>query len=415
MFDTATRDFVRQDVLARFLRYVRIHTTSDERSRTKPSTPGQWDLLRLLEAECHALGLDDVHLSTAGAVYATLPARAGATGAPFGLLAHVDTSPEQPGAGVDPQCHAAWDGAPIRFPRDPDLVLTIDDSPELATCRGDTIITAAGDTLLGADDKAGVAEILAAVAALRRFPALPHGEVRICFTSDEEIGRGTEGLELERLPRCCYTIDGGTVGELEAECFDAWKATLDFKGVGVHPAVAYGKMVHAAAAAGRLVAALPRAESPECTREREGFFYLTRLEGGCETARVELILRDFERERNQARRALLEELCARVQEDTPGLRIEIDFREQYRNMREGIARHPELLERARAALRDAGIAPREHPIRGGTDGSLLTQLGHPTPNLFTGGQLAHSRREWVALGSLCAASETIIHLARHWA
>jgi tripeptide aminopeptidase len=403
------------DVLDRFLRYVQIYTTSDERSSTIPSTPRQLDLLRLLADEARALGLETRLDEARGFTLATLPARPGVTAEPFALYAHVDTSPEQPGEGVRPICHIDWDGGPIRFEDDDELTLDRSDSPELADLLGETIITSSGGTLLGADDKAGVAEILAALAALRQSDDLPHGEIVACFTTDEEIGRGTEGLDLSLLPRYGYTMDGGTAGELEDECFDAWRVDVAVTGVGVHPGTAKGRMVHAGMILARLLSALPEKDVPEHTEDREGFTYLSESRGTVEHASATLIVRDFEADANQARIARIREIAGEVEARFPGCRIELSTSEQYRNMRDILREHPHVIEWAEGAIRDAGLEPIRHPIRGGTDGSLLTQAGHPTPNIFAGGMLAHSRKEWIAHRSLCQATETIIHLARRWA
>ncbi len=349
MVNAEIRGFLREQARGRFLRYVRANTKSDESSATHPSTSCQWDLLRMLEQECRDLGLADVNVGDAGYVYATLPARPGTACEPFGLLAHVDTSPEQPGDGVKPVLHKQWDGSAIRFEDAPDLALTPKDCPELAHFKGDTIITASGGTLLGADDKAGVAEIMAAVAALRHFKDLPHGEVRVCFTSDEEVGAGTVGIDLSRLPKYCYTMDGGFPGELEAECFDAWKVELRFRGIGVHPGYAKGKLVNAATSAARFLAELPESETPERTAGREGFYYVYDLSAGCDQAKVGLIVRDFEAPANQARIARLQDLARTFEARYPGLAVQVEAREQYRNMREIIKDHPRVVELAYAA------------------------------------------------------------------
>ncbi len=408
------RDRLLEDVRARFLRYVAIHTTSDEKSPASPSTERQWDLLRLLADECRALGLAAVTLGEKGYVYATLPASPGVASPAIGLLAHVDTSPEQPGEWVKPIRHQAWDGSPIRFPDDPALLLTTADSAELADFAGDTIITASGHTLLGADDKAGVAEIMTALAMLRRFPELRHCELRACFTSDEEIGRGTRGLDLERLPRYCYTMDGSYPGELEDECFDAWRVGLAFTGVGVHPGFAKGKMVNAAHACARFLAELPADESPERTDGRAGFYHLYSFSGDCERADAAVIVRDFDESENRRRIARIEALGREFERRYPRLGIALDIRHQYQNMREVLAQHPQVVELARLAIEDTGLAVLRRSIRGGTDGSQLSRLGHPTPNIFAGGMLFHSRKEWIAESSLARAAETIVHLARRW-
>lgn len=415
MITDEIRAFILEDARQRFLRYVQVHTTPDDESPTIPSTERQFDLLRMLADELRELGLVDIELADNGFVYATLPARAGAEATPFGLLAHVDTSPDQPGDGVKPVRHENWDGSPITFAEDPELTLTIEDSEELRDVIGETIITASGRTLLGADDKAGVAEIMTAMAVLNKYPELPHGEIRVCFTGDEEIGRGTQGLDLSKLPKFCYTVDGGPPGELEDECFDAWRARVHIKGVGVHPGFAKDKMINAARLASRFVAALPAEESPERTDGRDGFFHITNLKGDCENAEIDMIIRDFEESRNRQRMAFLEEIKARFEKDEPGCVIEVSTQHQYHNMGEILRQNPAVVEKAEQAILASGLKVHRVSIRGGTDGSALCQQGHPTPNLFAGGILFHSRREWIAESSLVKATETILHLARLWA
>ncbi|MBD3336331.1 MAG: peptidase T [Candidatus Eisenbacteria bacterium] len=416
MVTDAMRDFILNDARDRFLRYVRVHTTPDEESPTTPSTERQFDLARMLEGELRELGLEDVHCDDHAYVYATLPAREDARRAPaIGLVSHMDTSPDQPGENVQPMRHEDYDGGEIRFPDDPKLILSPKDSPQLAQLAGDTIITASGTTLLGADDKAGVAEIMAALAAWQRFPDLPHGEIRVCFTPDEEIGRGTVKLDLQRLPRYCYTMDGEAPGDIETECFDAWRTDFAFKGVGVHPGYAKNKMINAAAVAARFIAALPEWETPEHTADREGFYHLVSFEGDFENAKASTILRDFEEEANSSRIEHLKALIRTFESRYPGLAIDFKVRHQYRNMRDIIREHPRVVELAVKAIEDAGLKPRLKSIRGGTDGSALTQKGHPTPNIFTGGFLFHSRREWIAESSLVKGAETLLHLAARWA
>lgn len=415
MITDEIRAFALEDARARFLRYVQVHTTPDDASPTVPSTPRQFDLLRLLADELRELGLAEVELTDNGFVYATLPAREGVTAPAFGLLAHVDTSPDQPGDEVKPVRHVNWDGSPITFAEDPDLTLTVEDSEELRHFRGETIITASGRTLLGADDKAGIAEIMATMAVLRQYPELPHGEIRVCFTNDEEIGRGTQGLDFDRLPKFCYTVDGGFPGELEDECFDAWRARVKIQGVGVHPGYAKDKMINAARVAARFVAELPAEQSPERTAGREGFFHPTSLEGNCEKAEIDMIIRDFEEARNQQRLAVLDELKARIEADNPGCTITIETEHQYHNMAEILRQNPEVLAKAQEAMEAAGLKVIRKAIRGGTDGSALCQKGHPTPNLFAGGLLFHSRREWIAESAILNSVLTLLHLARLWA
>ncbi len=414
MFTEEIRQFFKQDVKGRFLRYVQIYTTSDENNQETPSTERQFDLARLLEKELRELGLQDVVCDENAYVYGTLPASPGVNAPVIGLLAHIDTSPDQPGENVKPIVHENWDGSPISFPDDPELFLTIADSPELKHFLGENIITASGKTLLGADDKAGVAEIMSAAATLSKFPSIPHGEIRVIFTPDEEIGRGTVKINRDKLPLYCYTLDGSFPGEIEGENFDAWRADIQFKGVGVHPGYAKNKMINASAIASRFVAALPEWQTPEHTEEREGFFHLVSINGDFENAKVTLIIRDFEESINKKRLDLLESMKVMFEKRYPGLVITPKITHQYENMREGIAKHPQMIERAQLAIEDAGIKVIHKLIRGGTDGARLTQLGHPTPNLFSGGLLFHSRREWIAESSLTKAVETILHLARRW-
>jgi len=316
---------------------------------------------------------------------------------------------------VEPILRENYDGGPLKFPKNPDLVLTPEEEPELLIFRGDTLITAAGDTLLGADDKAGIAEIMAALAAFVRFPTLPHPELRIVFTPDEEIGRGTDGIDLSRLGTYGYTMDGGLVGELEDECFNAHKAVLLFKGRNIHPGYAKGKMINAASVAARFIAALPEAESPEHTEKREGFFHMVELKGDENEARATLIIRDFEAAGNERRLELLRRQVAAFEVRYPGLQIAPTFTEQYRNMNEVLSKHPSLVEKAQRAMSAAGVEVIRKAIRGGTDGARLCFMGMPTPNLFAGGMRFHSKTEWIPVSALTKASETILHLCRLWA
>lgn len=405
---------IEADVSDRFDRYVRIHTTSDADSVSKPSTVRQMVLLEMLRNELSDLKLVDIELDPNGFVYATLPSNLVKKVDPFGLMAHVDSSPDQSGENVKPIFHKNWDGSEITFPDDGNLRLGINESPELRNFIGQTIITASGLTLLAADDKAGVAELMAAFKIFQKYSHLPHGEIRLCFTTDEEVGRGIEMIKFEKLPRFLYTMDGGFPGELEIECFDACKIDLKFKGNGVHPGYGHGKMVNAIWAASHFVSAVPWEERPERSKDREGFYHLVSQSGNSEEAQVTLIVRDFDNARNQARLAILRQLKAQVAEQFPGLAIEMSETHQYENMHNEISRHPHIVKIAEQAIRDAGVEVIRRPIRGGTDGARLTAAGHPTPNIFAGGMLFHSRREWVALSSMVKAVETIIHLARRW-
>jgi tripeptide aminopeptidase len=407
--------FLDNEVLTRFLRYVQVYTTSDEAGTTTPSTQRQFDLGKILEKECKELGLKDVVLDEFCYLYATLPASAGVKGTPFGLVAHVDTSPAVSGEHVKPFMHKNYDGSSLTFPDDPNLKVTVEDSPELKEFVGDTIITGSGMTLLGADDKAGVAEIMAAVATMVKFPELKHGEIRICFTPDEEIGMGTAKISLEKLPTYCYTVDGGEPGELEAECFDAWGATVTLKGVSVHPGYAKNKMINAATVLARFLAALPEYETPEHTELREGFFHITGISGSEEEATAKMIIRDFLVPHNEHRMEHLKRLKEYFEFRYPNLKIELELKHQYQNMWTVMEKFPEAVDLARTAMEQAGIPVKLKAIRGGTDGSKLSLMEHPTPNLFAGGMLFHSRKEWVAKSSLSKAATTLVLLAEQWA
>ena len=403
--------FINQDVRERFVRYAQVSTASDPSSATKPSTARQHDLLSMLAHELTALGAHNVTHAPNGFVYATLAENS--PHIPFGLMAHVDTSPDQSGEGVKPLLRENYDGSVLSFPDDPTLTLSPDDSPELKDFIGDTIITASGLTLLGADDTAGVAEIMSAVATFQAFPSLPHGRIEVCFTSDEEIGHGVEGIDTARLPAHLYTMDGSYPGELETECFDALGVTIEFRGRGVHPGYAYGKMINATLLASKFIRALPENERPETTKSRDGFFHVSDITGNNEHATVRLILRDFEHSRNLERLKYVRSVAMEIQNKNPGAVITVSHSHQYENMREELEKHPVVIERALNAIADAGLSVRRKAIRGGTDGSRLTAMGYPTPNIFAGGLLFHSRREWITLSSMTKAVATILHLARH--
>lgn len=319
-----TVSFLESEALARFLRYVKVYTTSDETVSTTPTSQRQFDLGRMLEAELKQLGVKDVVLDEFCYLYATLPPSPGVKGTPFGLVAHSDTSGAVSGENVKPIIHEKYDGSPLSYSDDLNLKLTVEDSSELKDCIGDGIITASGTTLLGADDKAGIAEIMAAVAAFQKFPELKHGEIRICFTPDEEVGMGTAKINLDKLPKYCYTLDGGEPGELEAECFDAWGATITFKGISVHPGYAKNKMINAATVLARFLAALPEYETPEHTELREGFFHITGISGSEEEATAKMIIRDFLVPNNERRMDHLKRLKEYFEYRYPGLKIGLE-------------------------------------------------------------------------------------------
>ena len=401
------------DVLDRFLRYARIDTQSAHGATTSPSTEKQLDLCRLLRDELDEIGLDDVRLDEHGYVYGSL---AGTEGAPaIGLIAHVDTSPDVTGTGVSPIVHEAYDGGAIDLPHE-GVVLDPEALPLLAKKVGHDIVSTDGSTLLGADDKAGVAEIMAAVAYLKRHPEIRHAPIRVCFTVDEEVAGGADHLDIERFgARYAYTLDGSGTGEIEAETFNAARVTVTIRGRSTHPGTAKGQLVNAIKLAADLVAALPRdGLSPETTEEREGFVHPTKIAGGAEQATVELIVRDHDAQKLDEHVALIRRLADDVREREPRAAIDIREEEQYRNMGEVIARYPEVIEAAEEAVRRVGIEPVHAIIRGGTDGARLSQRGLPTPNLFTGGSEYHSRREWASVQDMAAAAAMLVELAQVW-
>ena len=403
------------DVLERFSRYVRVDTQSRREREASPSTPGQLELGRLVLDELRAAGLDDAELDDNGYVMATLPdSNGGQSGPPVGLIAHLDTSPDAPGRGVEPIVHRSYDGGVIELPRggtrlDPAAM------PELADKVGHDVVTASGDTLLGADDKAGVAEIMGAVAYLAAHPELPRPTLRVAFTPDEEIGLGASLFDLDRFGAgCAYTLDGSELGEIQDESFSAVEAVLTIHGVEVHPGQAAGKLVSALRLAAKVVAALPEELAPEHSSGRDGFIHPHELSATADTAHLRAILRDFDEDRLQGHAELLQRTVSDVLRGAPQATYELELRRQYRNMRTYLAAVPEVIAAAEEAIRAEGIEPVRTPIRGGTDGSLLSEMGLPTPNLFTGGHEYHSVREWASLQEMAAAAATIVRLAEVW-
>jgi tripeptide aminopeptidase len=404
------------DVLDRFLRYASIDTQAAYGTDTYPSTLKQLELCRLLADELRALGVEDVEVTEHGYVFATLPA-VESEGAPtVGLIAHVDTSPDAPGANVRPQVWRSYDGGELRLPGNPAQVLSPETSELLAERVGHDIVTSDGTTLLGADDKAGVAEIMAAVAYLTAHPQLARPRVRIAFTVDEEVGHGTDHFDIERFGAdFAYTLDGQQVGEIENETFSAIGMTVTFHGRGVHPGTAKGKLVNAVKLAADFVSRLPKDTlSPETTEGREGFVNPGRMEGGSERALVHLIVRDFEWELLEQHAALVERLANEAVAGIPYASVTVEREVQYRNMREELERHPRVVEAAEEAARRVGLEPARGFIRGGTDGSLLTEKGLPTPNVYTGGNEYHSVREWISVQDMAISAATVVELVRLW-
>ena len=399
--------------LDRFLRYVTVDTRADERNPASPSSPGQLVLLDALAGELRSMGATDVSRDEHGYVMATVPSTVAHAAPVVGFVAHVDTSPEMSGTGVRPIVHAAWSGTDIVLPDAPDAVLRAAEQPELAAQVGHDIVTASGLTLLGADDKAGVAEIMTAVEYLLAHPEIPHGAIRIAFTPDEEIGRGTAHFDVARFgAACAYTLDGGPVGELEAESFSADAATVTFHGFNTHPGYAKGRMVNAIRVAAAFIESLPAAQSPECTEGDQGFLHPYVVDASVERTAVRLILRDFRTAALAVKAALVESLARAAVAAHPGSRCELRVEEQYRNMREVLDGVPHVVEQAAEAMRRTGLTPHRRAIRGGTDGSRLSFMGVPTPNLFAGEHNIHSRLEWTSRQDLDAAVRVIVELAR---
>jgi len=414
-FTSPLAEQLAEDVLERFLRYVRIDTQSAYGTGTMPSTEKQLDLSRLLLSELEEIGLDGVRMDDHGYVYASLPGAENVDA--IGLIAHVDTSPDVTGTNVQPQVLRGWDGNRNELPAEPSQVLDPAEHPALAERVGHDLVTTDGTTLLGADDKAGVAEIMAALAYLKQHPEPRHAPVNVCFTTDEEIGAGADHLDIGEFgARYAYTFDGSGLGEIETETFNACRVVVTIRGSAVHPGSAKGKLVNAVKLVAAFVASLPRdGLSPETTEEREGFVHPTGIEGTAEEAQVVLIVRDHDAAKLEEHLALVRRLADEIAEREPRARVQVDAEEQYRNMREVIDRHPEVVAAAEEAVRRAGAEPVSAIIRGGTDGARLSHRGLPTPNIFTGGQEYHSRREWASVQDMAAAAATAVELARVWA
>jgi tripeptide aminopeptidase len=404
-------------LLDRFCRYVRIDTTAVENAGTYPSSPGQLELGRMLVEELRAIGLSDTVQDEHGIVLATLPATVAHPVPTIAWIAHLDTSPETTGRNVQPIVHENYDGRDLVLPGDPSKVIRTCENPELLLLKGKTLVTTDGTTLLGADDKAGVAVIMEAAAQLMARPELPHGPIRICFTCDEEIGHGVDYLDLQKLGAAVgYTLDGGGQGEIDYETFSADLAVVTIRGVAIHPAIAKGRMINAVRLAGLFLERLPRLSlSPETTAERQGFLHPYRLDGGVAEATLRILLRDFDTPRLADYAELLRTVARTILAEYPQASIEVHITPQYRNMAEGLAKEPRALAFAQEAMRRAGLEPKLTIVRGGTDGSRLTELGLPTPNLSCGEHNLHSPLEWTCVEEMAAAVRVLVELAQVWA
>jgi len=403
-------------VTDRFLRYVVIDTQSDANSKTQPSTEKQKNLGRLLVEELLEIGISDAHLDEHGYVYATIPSNSAKSNVPvICFCAHMDTAPDFSGTNVKPQIVRNYQGGDIRLPGDTSQVIRVADHPVLKDMIGHDIITTDGTTLLGADDKAGIAEIMAAAEFLINNPDIKHGTIRILFTPDEEIGRGVDKVDLAKLGADFgYTMDGETAGTIEDETFSADKVEIAIKGVAIHPGFAYGKMENAIKIAGAIIERLPKDMAPETTKGRDGFIHPTGVSGVMEKANLSFIIRDFTEDGLKSKEALLEKITKEVIESYPGSGYTFTVQEQYRNMKVVLDRHPEIVEYAMEAIRRAGMTPMRGSIRGGTDGSRLSFMGLPCANIFAGGHAFHSPLEFVSSQDMEKAVKTIVGLAKLW-
>ncbi len=402
------------DVLQRFLRYVQVDTQSDDDSETYPSTAKQLDLGKMLAEELREIGLEDVELTEHGYVFATVPGSAGPT---VGLIAHMDTSSDESGTNVKPQVIRDYDGGDIVLPGDTRKVLRPSENPILAERAGHDIVTTDGTTLLGADDKAGVAEIMGAVAYLAAHPEIEHAPIRVGFTVDEEVGRGVDHFDIEEFGAdFAYTLDGSEIGRIDDETFSASEVRIRIEGHSVHPGTSKGKMVNAIKLAARIVERLPQSErSPETTEGRQGFVHPTRITGSTAEAEVRFIARDFDAQKLEEHEQLLRKLAADVAAEEPRADVTVTVEESYRNMKEFLDADPAVTEAADEAARRAGMEPWREPIRGGTDGSMLSARGLPTPNIFTGAHQFHSVLEWASVQDMAASAATIVELVKLWA
>lgn len=406
-----------EQLLARFLRYVTVDTKADPASTTYPSSPGQTTLAAKLRDELRELGVRDAVQDEYGLVYATVPATSESRGCPtIAWNAHVDTSPEAPGKDVRPQVIRGYAGGDLVLPGDRTQVIREQENPELRQLVGATLITTDGTTLLGADDKAGIAVIMQSVATLLAHPEIAHGPIRILFTCDEEIGKGVDHVDLKRLGAdACYTLDGPAANSIDVETFSADLATVTITGINIHPSIAKDRMVNAIKSAARFLSALPQDLAPEVTADREGFVHPYQIEGQVDRVVIRLLLRDFVTERLAEQADLLRQIAKDTMASAAGAKIQIDITKQYRNLGDGLLKAPRVVELAEKAHQRLGRTAKREIIRGGTDGSRLTELGLPTPNLSCGQHTPHSRLEWACLEEMTAACEVLIALAECWA
>jgi len=403
-------------LLERFCRYARINTQANEKASTYPSSPGQLELGRMLLRELREMGIRDAVQNEFGIVLGTVPGNVARDCPVLAWVAHLDTSPETTAHNVQPQIHRNYDGRDLVLPGDPSKVIRVEANPELATLEGKTILTTDGTTLLGGDDKAGVAAIMEAAQRLMENPHLPRGPIRLCFTCDEEIGKGVVHLDLNQLAAdVAYTLDGSGTGEIDCETFSADLAVVTLRGTNIHPSIAKGRMVNALRLAGLFLERLPRLTlAPETTEGREGFLHPYVIEGGVAETTIKILLRDFDTPQLAHHAELLRSIGRTLTAEFPTAQVDVQVTPQYRNMADGLQKEPRAIPLAQEAMRRAGVEPRVTIVRGGTDGSRLTELGLPTPNLSTGEHNIHSPLEWTCLEEIDTAVRVLIELAALW-
>ncbi|ESU32214.1 peptidase T [Bacillus sp. 17376] len=404
---------MKNEIIERFTSYVKVDTQSNESSETTPSTEGQLTLANMLVEELKTIGMEEVTIDGNGYVMATLPANTDKEVPTIGFLAHVDTATDFTGKNVNPQVVENFDGNQIILNEEQNIILSPADFPELPQYKGHTLITTDGTTLLGADNKAGIAEIMTAMAYLIQHPEIKHGKIRVAFTPDEEIGRGPHKFDVEAFnAKFAYTVDGGPLGELEYESFNAASAKVTFKGKNVHPGTAKGKMVNSAKSAMEFNSKLPAEEAPEHTEGYEGFFHLSSIEGDVEETTLHYIIRDFDRNSFQSRKDLMQKITNELRLTYGETRVELEMNDQYYNMKDKIEPVKQIVDIAYEAMENLGIKPIVKPIRGGTDGSQLSYMGLPTPNIFTGGENFHGRFEYISVDNMLKSVETIVEIAK---
>ncbi|MCK8099530.1 peptidase T [Bacillus sp. 2CMS4F] len=404
---------MKQDIIERFTTYVKVDTQSDESVDTCPSTPGQLTLGNMLVEELKSIGMEDAAIDENGYVMATLPSNTDKDVPTIGFLAHVDTATDFTGKNVNPQIVESYDGKDITLNEKLQVILSPDQFPELSGYKGHTLITTDGTTLLGADNKAGIAEIMTAMDYLIKHPEIKHGTIRVAFTPDEEIGRGPHKFDVGRFNASfAYTVDGGPLGELEYESFNAAAAKITIKGNNVHPGTAKGKMVNSAKIAMKLNSMLPADEAPEYTEGYEGFYHLLSIQGDVEETKLHYIIRDFDKNIFQNRKETMQRIVEELQNAYGQNRIQLDMNDQYYNMREKIEPVIEIVNIAKQAMENLGIEPKISPIRGGTDGSQLSYMGLPTPNIFTGGENFHGKFEYISADNMVKAVNVIVEIAK---